>query len=197
MSAEQEDTTAPKTKIVDDSNTLETLVKILQKKKVVKVIADPTIVTTSGRPTSFRSGGEIPIPIPQADGKMSIEWREFGIGLEVVSTVLDNNRIRLEVAPEVGTLDYSNAVQIGECKVPALTISRANTQVEMKSGQTLVINGLKKGDENLVILITPELVESLKSKGIRPMPNHEVPHPLDIELYRYSLPAKPIKPTKE
>lgn len=186
---EKRGSTASHATIVDDTKKLEKLLAQLQEKKVVKVVADPTLVTTSGRPASFRSGGEVPIPVPQADGKLSIEYREIGIGLEVVSTVLDDNRIRLEVAPEIGAIDHANAVQIGEFKVPGITTSRVNTEVELKSGQTLVINGLRKADEQIVILITPELVKPPKPEQKPSVTGYKEPRPINFE-YRFELPLK-------
>ncbi len=114
----------------------------LREESLLKILAEPKLVTTSGRPASLLSGGEFPILVPQSLGTVTIEWREFGVRMEAVPVVLGNGRLRLDVAPEVSERDFSNAVNINGLVVPGITTRRVNTQVEMRFGDTLMIGGL-------------------------------------------------------
>ncbi len=109
---------------------------------IAKVLAEPKLITVSGRPASLHSGGEFPILVPQTQGTVSIEWREFGVRAEVVPVILDNGRLRLDVAPEISERNFSNSVNVEGMVIPGITTRRINTQVEMDFGQTLVIGGL-------------------------------------------------------
>jgi pilus assembly protein CpaC len=117
-------------------------IEALQRKSLLKVLAEPRLVTTSGRPASLLSGGEFPILVPQGLGTATIQWREFGVRMEAVPIVLGNGRLRLDIAPEVSERDFSNSVEVNGFVVPGLTTRRVNTQVEMRFGETLMIGGL-------------------------------------------------------
>jgi pilus assembly protein CpaC len=117
-------------------------IEALQRKSLLKILAEPRLVTTSGRPASLLSGGEFPILVPQGLGTATIQWREFGVRMEAVPIVLGNGRLRLDIAPEVSERDFSNAVEVNGFVVPGLTTRRVNTQVEMRFGDTLMIGGL-------------------------------------------------------
>ncbi len=179
--------------LVDSSNIFQAFIEALKKEALLKILAEPELVTTSGRPANLLSGGEFPILVPQSLGTVTIEWREFGVRMEAVPIVLGNGRLRLEVQPEVSERDFSNAVQVAGTTVPGLTVRRANTAVEMNFGETMVIAGLissrktaetsktpilgelpvvgaafrrvryTEGETELVIMVTPELVSPLKS----------------------------------
>lgn len=170
----------------------------LKQEGLLKILAEPVVVTTSGRPANFLAGGEFPILVPQSLGTVTIQWREFGVRLEAVPIVLGDGNLRLELAPEISERDFSNAVQVNGFTVPGLTTRRVNTQVEMKFGQTLAIGGLiatretaetskvpilgempwvgaafrrVRYDENeteLLITVTPELVAALDKCQVPP-----------------------------
>lgn len=116
--------------------------KALQTEALAKVLAEPTLVTTSGRPASMLSGGEFPVLVPQGVGATTIEWREYGVRMEAVPIVLGNGRLRLDISPEVSARDVSNSVNVDGLVVPGITVRRVNTQVEMRFGETLMIGGL-------------------------------------------------------
>ncbi|HID22988.1 MAG TPA: hypothetical protein EYP14_11390 [Planctomycetaceae bacterium] len=128
--------------LIGDHDIFNGFFQALKEEGLLKILAEPTVVTTNGRPATLLSGGEFPILVPQSLGTVSIEWREFGTRLEAVPIILGNGRLRLELQPEVSERDFSNAVSVGGMTVPGLTTRRVNTQVEMKFGQTLVIGGL-------------------------------------------------------
>ncbi|KAB0563814.1 type II and III secretion system protein family protein, partial [Brucella pituitosa] len=91
---------------------------------------------------NFLAGGEIPIPVPQALGTTTIEYKPFGIGLTVSPTILSENRIALKVAPEASDLDFSRGITLNGATVPAIITRRADTTVELGDGESFIIGGL-------------------------------------------------------
>ena len=128
--------------ILGDNHIFQGFLVALQQKSLLKILAEPKLVTTSGRPASLLSGGEFPILVPQGLGTATIQWREFGVRMEAVPIVLGNGRLRLDISPEVSDRDFSNAVNLNGTIVPGLTTRRVNTQVEMRFADTLMIGGL-------------------------------------------------------
>lgn len=183
--------------ITGQDNIFQGFIEALQREALAKILAEPVLVTTSGRPANILSGGEFPILVPQGLGTASIDWREFGVRMEAVPIVLGNGRLRLDIAPEVSERDFSNAVDVNGFVVPGLTTRRVNTQVEMRFGDTLIIGGLISTRRNgtttkipvlgelpligaafrrveyddreteLVVVVTPHLVT--------PIPEHQYP----------------------
>jgi pilus assembly protein CpaC len=164
-------------------------VEALSKNGRAKLLAAPSLVTVSGKPASFLAGGEIPVPIPTKDG-ITVYWKEYGVKLEMQPEVLSNDKLTVHVKPEVSTLDWANGAKINSGMLPALKTRRAETDVRLVAGETLVIGGLlsseeakntqglpllsklpiigklfgsdsfKKGQTELVIFVTPKLVRS-------------------------------------
>ena len=183
--------------ITGNSNIFQGFLHALQSESLAKILAEPVLVTTSGRPATVHSGGEFPVLVPQSFGNLSIQWREFGVRLEAVPIVLGQGRVRLDLAPEVSERDFSNSVTINGLVVPGITSRSVNTQVEMRFGETLMIGGLissrnqgttqkipflgelpwigvafsrksyNVGETELVILVTPQMVA--------PMAPYQVP----------------------
>jgi pilus assembly protein CpaC len=118
----------------------------LKENDLVKVLAEPTLITMSGKRANFLAGGEYPIPVPQALGTggaiITIQYKTFGVGLNFTPIVLSNGRINMEVAPEVSGLDFTNAVSIQGYIVPSLTTRRLSTTVELADGQSFAVAGL-------------------------------------------------------
>jgi pilus assembly protein CpaC len=114
----------------------------LQRNQLLKVLAEPTLVTVSGRPAYFQSGGEIPIPIPQSLGTISIQFRKFGTQVDFVPVVLGNGRIRLEVRPKISQIDNTISVTLNGSTIPGFRTREVDTGVEMMAGQTLALAGL-------------------------------------------------------
>jgi pilus assembly protein CpaC len=115
---------------------------------IAKVLAEPTLTTLSGQPASFLSGGEFPVPVPGQNGQVTIEYKDFGIGLEVLPVVLDARQINLNIAVSVSelTTDASVAINVDNTSsnifVPALRKRSASSTVELADGQTIAIAGL-------------------------------------------------------
>jgi pilus assembly protein CpaC len=119
----------------------------LENKQVLQILAEPTITAISGVKADFLSGGEFPFPLvqPGSNGTapvITISFREYGIKLEFTPTVNTDGTIRLKVAPEVSSLDYTNSVTISGFTIPALATRRAETEVELRSDQSFAISGL-------------------------------------------------------
>jgi len=128
--------------IINAADSFFGFLEALRQYDVVKVLAEPNLVTVSGRAARFNSGGEFPILIPQSLGTLSVEFREFGTRVDFVPIVLGNGYVRLEVRPEVSEIDEARSVTLGNVSVPALRVRSVDTAVEMKSGQTLALAGL-------------------------------------------------------
>jgi pilus assembly protein CpaC len=120
------------------------MVRLLQSKGMFQSLAEPNLVSESGKEASFLAGGEFPIPIAQGSGAnigVSVTFKEFGIRLTFTPTVI-GDRVHLKVRPEVSTLDFANAVTLGGFRIPALTTRRTETELELQNGQTFAIAGL-------------------------------------------------------
>ncbi len=178
--------------ITGNSNRFQGFVDALTNETLAKVLAEPTLVTTSGRPASLLSGGEFPILVPGGVGTVSVQFREFGVRMEAIPTVLGNGRLRLDIAPEVSERDFSSAVTIGGLPIPGINTRRVNTQVEMNFGETIMIGGLisrkrittstkipvlgelpiigaafsrkthEMGETELLIMVTPEMAAAMR-----------------------------------
>jgi pilus assembly protein CpaC len=118
----------------------------LQDRQIAQILAEPTITTLSGQKASFLAGGEFPFPVVQGSSggltSITIQFRPYGVKLDFTPIVHDDGSILLKVAPEVSALDYTNAVTISGYTIPALSTRRADTQVELRDGQSFAISGL-------------------------------------------------------
>ena len=124
---------------------LAAVLKALQSEGVLQILAEPNLVTTTGKEASFLVGGEFPVPILQGGGNagaVTIQFREFGIRLTFNPVVTENGTIKMYVKPEVSTIDLANAVTVSGFLIPALATRRMETNVELGPGQSFVIGGL-------------------------------------------------------
>lgn len=165
------------------------VIDLLSQEGLVTVLAEPNLLAISGETASFLAGGEFPYPVPQQLGNITIDFKQYGVSLAFTPTVLDGRMITMRVRPEVSELDPNTGVQINGTFVPGILTRWAETTVELASGQTFAIAGLlhntsksfinalpglgdlpilgalfrsnqfQRGDSELVILITPYLVE--------------------------------------
>lgn len=167
------------------------VLNMLARRGMARVLAEPSLVATSGQTASYLAGGEFPVPVSQGTGGITIQYKEFGVRLTLSPTVLARNRIALKVAPEVSDLDFSAGIQVGGVSVPALTVRRTDTTVELGDGESFVISGLisstlknnvdkvpglgdlpiigaffrstgvQKSEKELIMVVTPSLVRPL------------------------------------
>ena len=116
----------------------------LETKNVLQILAEPNLVTSSGKEASFLVGGEFPIPIVQSStsNSITIQYKEFGIRLRFTPIVTANGTIKMDLHQEVSTIDASNAITIGGFFIPALSTRRAETNVELRGGETFMVAGL-------------------------------------------------------
>jgi len=114
----------------------------------VTTLAEPNLTALSGETASFLAGGEFPIPISQSLGSISIEYKQYGVGLAFTPIVLADGRISMRVRPEVSELSNEGSVKTGDFTVPALTTRRAETTVELGSGQSFMIAGLLRNSSS-------------------------------------------------
>src|ERR1700722_10227319 len=118
------------------------VITALNQEGLATILAQPYLTTISGETASFLAGGEYPIPVPQGLQVVTIEYKRFGISLDFTPTVLDGNRISIKVRPEVSQLSTVGQLTLDGVSVPALTVRRAETTVELGSGESFVIAGL-------------------------------------------------------
>mgnify|MGYP000057600720 CR=1 FL=1 len=125
---------------------IDVVLKALEEKGVVRTLARPNLVALSGQKASFLAGGEFPFPVPNGRDTVTIEFRPFGVTLGFEPNVQDNGLIRLHVSPEVSQLDSRTPLKLNGIEIPSLVVRRADTTVELKSGESFAIAGLFQQD---------------------------------------------------
>jgi len=175
---------------------------LLAEEGLVSVLAEPNLTAVSGETANFLAGGEFPIPVSQDNNTITVQFKQFGVSLGFVPTVLSGNRISLRVSPEVSTLDRANSVTTNAFVIPALTVRRATTTVELASGQTFAIAGLVQStnsvtaDEVPGLGDIPILGELFKSDKFRHNETELVILATPYVVQPISNPAAPAIPTE-
>jgi pilus assembly protein CpaC len=192
-------------KWLGNKQSVQMAIRALEEKGIIRLLANPRLVCLSDEEANFLVGGEIPVPVPTqatAGGGMSVavEWKEFGVKLSFRPVIVDSNLVRLKIAPEVSSLDYSNTVSFAGWDIPAIRTRRAAGTVELNSSQSVVLGGLtasetlsierkvpilghipilgmlftkkqKTTSENeLLIIVTPRIIETVANETIPPLP---------------------------
>lgn len=121
---------------------VDALVEAMQQNGLLTILAEPNLTATTGQTASFLAGGEVPVPVPQDRDRITADYKPFGVSLSFTPTLLQNNRIGLRVRPEVSAISMAGAVRVSGFELPAFTVRRADTNVELASGQTFAIAGL-------------------------------------------------------
>lgn len=188
----------------------------LKEEGMVRVLAEPTLITLSGQTASFLAGGEYPVPVPQGLGTVGVEYKQFGVQLSFTPTLIADGVISMKVNPEVSQLDYTTALTIESVSVPGLTTRRVSTTVELADGQSFAVAGLlqdtvrntvskfpllgelpilgalfrstsyQRNETELVIIVTPHLVKPLNAARTR-LPTDGYIDPNDCEFYIHGL----------
>ncbi len=135
-------------------------IEALQVEGLVQVLAEPNVLASNGKQASFLAGGEYPFPVVQGvsggvGGAVTIEFKEFGVRLNFIPTLTPRGTIRLQVAPEVSSLDFTNAVTISGFQIPSIDIRRVKTEVELGEGQSFAIGGLLDNRETRTLQKIP------------------------------------------
>jgi pilus assembly protein CpaC len=121
------------------------VIEALQTKNLLQILAEPNLIAVNGKKASFLAGGQFPFPIVQPGAgftAVTISFKEFGVKLEFTPVIMPNGNIHLTVAPEVSTLDFADALTISGFTIPALSTRKAETEFELRDGQSFVIAGL-------------------------------------------------------
>jgi pilus assembly protein CpaC len=135
------------------------VVDALNTEGLISILAEPNLTAVSGQQATFLAGGEFPILVPDADNRVTVSFKQFGVSLAFKPTLVNDNHISLQVAPEVSQLSNAGAVQFNGFVIPALTTRRAQTTVELGSGQSFVIAGLIQNNVNHDLSKMPGLGE--------------------------------------
>jgi pilus assembly protein CpaC len=193
----------------------------LQQRSVLEILAEPNLLALNGQKASFLSGGEFPFPVVQGGqniGAVTIQFRPFGVRLDFTANIDQENIIRLHVAPEVSSLDFTNSITISGFTVPAISTRRAETELELKDGQSFGIAGLldhraqaqlskipgladipilgqlfrsksiNRSNAELLVLVTPHIVDPVHVESPPPPePKPVIPY-LDIPSFDKTLP---------
>lgn len=175
---------------------IDTVLEALQSNGVLEILAEPNITAMTGETASFLAGGEVPVPVPVNSDLVGVEYKSYGVSLLFSPTLLPNDRIGLQVRPEVSSLMGGSTLEVSGFRVPSFRVRRADTRVEVGSGQTFAIAGLfqrensqdlekvpllgdmpilgnlfrskrfQQNETELVILITPYLVEPVQTQAM-------------------------------
>jgi len=138
-------------------NTLQ-MIHAMQTNGALRSLAEPNLIAMDGQTASFLAGGEFPIPIVQGNnGAVTIQFKEYGVRLNFKPTIIDEDHIRLELEPEVSTLDFANGVRFEGFVIPALRSRRARTGVELRDGQSFALAGLLDNSESRSLSKVPLL----------------------------------------
>ena len=195
------------------SGIYELFVNALDENGVGKILAEPTLVARTGETARFLSGGEVPIPIAQEFGQITVTYKEFGVGVLFTPTVLADDRIHLDVTTEVSQVDFGLGVAVSGTTAPGFRTRRASTGVEVGDGQTFAIAGLlrdeltsraamypflgqipilgmlfrsstlEKESTELVLLVRPRLIKPLDAQALPPVPTDYYDEPNWFEFY--------------
>jgi pilus assembly protein CpaC len=187
------------------------LITALDNQGLATILAQPTLTAISGETANFLAGGEFPIPVPQGNQVTTIEYKNFGVSVDFTPTVLDGNRMSIKVRPEVSELTQTGAITINGITVPALNVRRAETTVELGSGESFAIAGLfqdngtnqvnglpylrdipilgalfrstsfQRNESELVIIVTPVIVRPTEHQADLHLPTDHFQFSSDLE----------------
>ena len=192
---------------------------------LVTILAEPNLTALSGETASFLAGGEFPVPVSQALGSVTIEYKQFGVGLAFTPIVLADGRISMRVRPEVSELSNEGSIRLNGFDVPALTTRRAETTVELGSGQSFMIAGLlrnantnnvdkapflgdlpilgalfrstkyKRAETELVVIVTPYLVRPVSNQLALPTDGYRAPNAGEMVLGGHTYKRRAVSAT--
>ena len=187
--------------------------RALEQKGVIRTLAEPNLVALSGDTASFLAGGEYPIPVANENNQISVEFKKFGVSLDFTPTVLGDGLVNLRVRPEVSSLDRANGIRSAGIEIPGISVRRADTTIELHDGQAFAIAGLlqndysndvrqtpwlgnvpvlgqlfaskryQKNESELVIIVTPRLVQPAPHPDMLGSPLDAFAEPTEAELF--------------
>ena len=196
-------------------------IRALQSKRMLEILAEPNVLAIDGKPASFLAGGEFPFPVVQGGanaGAVTIQFREFGVRINFLPKVTPRGTIRLQVTPEVSSLDFANGLLFQGFTIPAISTRRVQTEIELESQQSFAIAGLldnrmveiyskipgigdipvlgklfqsqskTKNNNELLVVVTPEIVRPIPAG--QPLPQVNMP-PMQFEWGSTVMPRTP------
>jgi pilus assembly protein CpaC len=208
--------------LLQGGTSADAIIQALEERDMARRLAEPNLVALSGDTASFLAGGEIPIPISTSLGQVSVEWKRFGVGLAFTPTVLSDGLINLKIEPEVSQLDPTQVVQFGGIVIPTIIVRRANTTLELRDGQSFAMAGLlqdigatsqqqlpwlgevpvlgalfrsaeyQKKETDLVIIVTPHLVQPMRPGEVARVPTDNTLPGNDADLFLGGQPELPL-----
>ncbi|MCK9918477.1 type II and III secretion system protein family protein [Microbacteriaceae bacterium K1510] len=201
-------------RIAANGSTTDVMLQALEQRGIARSLAEPNLVALSGDTASFLAGGEYPIPIAGTFGQITVAYKKYGVGLAFTPTVLSRGLINLKIEPEVSQIDTNHTIQVvNGVSVPALTVRRASTTVELRDGQSFAIGGLlqtvnqnqveqlpwlgtvpvlgtlfssksyQKNQTDLVIIVTPRLVRPGRPGDNIKSPAEDTAPPNDVDFF--------------
>jgi pilus assembly protein CpaC len=200
---------------------IDAVIDALAEEGLVTILAEPTLIAMSGEAASFLAGGEFPIPVSQALGVTTIQFQSYGVSLNFVPTVMSANHISLHVKPEVSQITSQGAITTNGLTIPALTVRRADTTIELGSGQSFAIAGLlqdnvsndiqrfpglgdlpvlgalfrstsfQRNESELLIVVTPYIVRPIDDPRTIRYPTDAWQPATDLERIMFGLVASP------
>ncbi|HEV2676368.1 MAG TPA: type II and III secretion system protein family protein [Aliidongia sp.] len=189
----------------------DSVIDALAQDGLISILAEPNLTALSGEKASFLAGGEFPIPIAQNQNAVTIEFKQYGVSLDFVPTVLASNHISMHVRPEVSQLSTDGAITLGGVQIPGLSVRRADTTIELGSGESFAIGGLlqnntsstisrypglgdipvlgalfrssnfTRNESELIIIVTPYIVKPIADPKMIRLPTDGLRPPTDIE----------------
>ncbi|MBS0537134.1 MAG: type II and III secretion system protein family protein [Proteobacteria bacterium] len=201
-------------RMVANGVTTDVMINALEQKGVARSLAEPNLVALSGDTASFLAGGEYPIPVAGSLGQVTVDYKKYGVGLAFTPTVLSHGLINMKIEPEVSAIDTTHTVSVAYgVSVPALTVRRASTTIELRDGQSFVIGGLlqnngqnqleqlpwlgtvpvlgalfssksyQRNETDLAIIVTPHIVRPARPGDLIKAPTDDARPPNDVDYF--------------
>jgi pilus assembly protein CpaC len=201
-------------RMISNGTTIDVLINALEQKGIARSLAEPNLVALSGDTASFLAGGEYPIPVAGTLGQITVDYKKYGVGLAFTPTVLSRGLINLKIEPEVSAIDTTHSVTVANgVSVPALTVRRASTTIELRDGQSFMLGGLlqsdnknqidqlpwlgsvpvlgvlfssksyQKNETDLAIIVTPHLVRPARPGDVVKTPADDTLPPNDPDFF--------------
>jgi pilus assembly protein CpaC len=201
------------------------MINALEQKGVARSLAEPNLVALSGDTASFLAGGEYPIPVAGSLGQVTVDYKKYGVGLAFTPTVLSHGLINMKIEPEVSAIDTTHTIAVAYgVSVPALTVRRASTTIELRDGQSFVIGGLlqnngqnqleqmpwlgsvpvlgalfssksyQRNETDLAIIVTPHIVRPARPGDLVKAPTDDTQPPNDVDYFLMGKTELPRQP---
>lgn len=145
-------------RLLSNGLSIDVAIKALEQRGLARRLAEPNLIARSGQTASFLAGGEFPIPVSEDNGKISVTYKKYGVGLDFTPTVLKDGLVSLDIAPEVSSIDPSASIEVSNgISIPAFIVRRAKTSVDLKNGQSFMIAGLLQSQNDITTSRLPGL----------------------------------------